>query len=122
MIETMSSANTAQITKAVRKLCSRTSCDIANSSGEETQNRLHSRAIHPRLEMGGNKCISMASILALVSLMVLLPACLALEFEMQAQVKCIYEEINTNVLVVGDWSAFHRDSPTTPEHVDIRVS
>lgn len=34
----------------------------------------------------------------------------------------IYEEINANVLVVGDYKAFHRDHPEVAEFVDIRVS
>ena len=46
----------------------------------------------------------------------------ALEFEMQTQMKCMYEEINANVLVVGDYKVFNRDHPTIQEYVDVRVS
>uniref|UniRef100_A0A7S3QKF9 GOLD domain-containing protein n=1 Tax=Dunaliella tertiolecta TaxID=3047 RepID=A0A7S3QKF9_DUNTE len=33
----------------------------------------------------------------------------ALEFEMQDKTKCIYEEVNANVLVVADYKAFNKD-------------
>lgn len=46
----------------------------------------------------------------------------ALEFEMQAQTKCIFEELNANVIVVGDYKALNRDNPSVPIYVDIRVS
>lgn len=45
----------------------------------------------------------------------------ALEFEMQTQQKCIYEEINSNVIVVLDFKAFNKDHPDHPETVDVRV-
>lgn len=45
-----------------------------------------------------------------------------LEFEMQTQQKCIFEEINSHVIVVGDWKAFHRDHVDTPVFVELRVS
>lgn len=45
----------------------------------------------------------------------------ALEFEMQTQMKCIYEEINSNVIVVGDYKAFNKDHPDAPQIVDVRV-
>ena len=46
----------------------------------------------------------------------------ALDFEMQAQTKCIFEELNANVIVVGDYKAVNRDNPTVPIYVDLRVS
>ncbi len=46
----------------------------------------------------------------------------ALEFEMQAQTKCIFEELNANVIVVGDYKAVNRDNPTVPIYLDLRVS
>lgn len=45
----------------------------------------------------------------------------ALEFEMQTQSKCIYEEINANVIVVGDYRAFNKDNSEIPVYVDVRV-
>ena len=45
-----------------------------------------------------------------------------MEFEMQAQTKCIFEELNANVIVVGDYKALNRDNPSVPIYVDIRVS
>lgn len=45
-----------------------------------------------------------------------------LEFEMSQQLKCIYEEINANVVVLCDWKAFHKDHPDVGEVVDLRVS
>jgi hypothetical protein len=46
----------------------------------------------------------------------------AFEFEMQAQTKCIFEELNANVIVVGDYKAVNRDNPTVPIYIDLRVS
>ncbi len=40
---------------------------------------------------------------------------------MQAQTKCIFEEINANVLVVGDYKAFNKDNPSMPIYIDVRV-
>lgn len=45
----------------------------------------------------------------------------ALQFEMQTQTKCILEEINSNVIVVGDYSAANRDNPGLPIYVDVKV-
>ena len=45
----------------------------------------------------------------------------ALQFEMQTQTKCIYEEINANVIVVGDYQAANRDNPGLPIYVDVKV-
>lgn len=47
--------------------------------------------------------------------------CEALEFEMQLQHKCIYEEINANVMVVGEYKIFHKDHPDFAQMADIRV-
>jgi hypothetical protein len=46
----------------------------------------------------------------------------ALDFEMNTQTKCVYEEINSGALVVGDYAVVHRDVPTQPVYADIRVS
>lgn len=46
----------------------------------------------------------------------------ALDFEMQAQTKCIFEELNANVIVVGDYKAVNRDNPSVPIYLDLRVS
>ena len=66
----------------------------------------------------------------------------ALEFDLQSQHKCIFEvrryeticsnsfsvtdltclqEINANVIVVGDWAAFHKDNEHADQQVDIKV-
>lgn len=45
----------------------------------------------------------------------------ALEFEMQTQQKCIYEEINQNVIVVMDYRAFNSHNPDMAESVDVRI-
>lgn len=34
----------------------------------------------------------------------------------------VYEEINNNVIVVGDFKAYHKDNPSQPVHVDVIVS
>lgn len=60
--------------------------------------------------------------LSLLSGMLLLGLSTALEFEMQTQSKCIYEEINANVIVVGDYRAFNKDNAEIPVYVDVRVS
>lgn len=44
-----------------------------------------------------------------------------LDFEMTAQSKCIFEELNANVIVVGDYKAVNRDNPSVPIYVDVRV-
>eukprot|EP00882_Tetradesmus_deserticola_P004555 GHRQ01004801.1.p1 GENE.GHRQ01004801.1~~GHRQ01004801.1.p1 ORF type:complete len:205 (+),score=53.30 GHRQ01004801.1:156-770(+) len=46
----------------------------------------------------------------------------ALDFEMQTQTKCIFEELNANVIVVGDYKATNKDNPTLPIYVDVKVS
>jgi hypothetical protein len=51
----------------------------------------------------------------------LVPRCSALEFEMAAQTKCIFEELNANVIVVGDYKAANKDNPSVPVNVDVRV-
>lgn len=56
-----------------------------------------------------------------VLMMVWLVCARALEFEMASQTKCIYEEINSNVIVVGDFKAFHKDHPDIAQMIDIRV-
>jgi hypothetical protein len=59
--------------------------------------------------------------LRLLSGLLLLGLGAALEFEMQTQSKCIYEEINANVIVVGDFRAFNKDNAEIPVFVDVRV-
>jgi hypothetical protein len=48
------------------------------------------------------------------------PAC-GLELDMLFQTKCVMEEINTNVLVVGDYAAYSKDDPNVPVVVDVKV-
>jgi hypothetical protein len=57
--------------------------------------------------------------LALVIL--LAAAARALEFDMGVQTKCVYEEINANVIVVGDYKAFNKDNPSVSIAVDVLV-
>lgn len=45
----------------------------------------------------------------------------ALDFEMQTQTKCIFEELNANVIVVGDYNAANKDNPSLPIYVDVKV-
>lgn len=63
----------------------------------------------------------MPAVAAALVLLCLAPAW-GLEVEMQTQTKCIYEEINANVLVVGDFKAFNKDNPSIPVYVDVRVT
>ena len=56
-----------------------------------------------------------------VALLQLIGTAQALQFEMQTQTKCIYEEINANVIVVGDYQAANRDNPGLPIYVDVKV-
>jgi len=63
---------------------------------------------------------AMPAVAAALVLLCLAPAW-GLEVEMQTQTKCIYEEINANVLVVGDFKAFNKDNPSIPVYVDVRV-
>lgn len=46
----------------------------------------------------------------------------ALDFEMNTQTKCVYEEINAGALVVGDYSVLHRDNAAQAVYADVRVS
>eukprot|EP01024_Parvocaulis_polyphysoides_P041829 TRINITY_DN3837_c0_g3_i2.p1 TRINITY_DN3837_c0_g3~~TRINITY_DN3837_c0_g3_i2.p1 ORF type:complete len:237 (-),score=29.64 TRINITY_DN3837_c0_g3_i2:196-828(-) len=45
----------------------------------------------------------------------------ALEFDMMFQTKCIMEEINENVLVVGDYKAFDKNNYNLPVNIDVKV-
>lgn len=45
----------------------------------------------------------------------------AMEFEMQSQIKCVYEEINNNVIVVGEYKAYHKEVAGTPQLVDVKA-
>lgn len=56
-----------------------------------------------------------------VFLFLLAGFCSALEFEMQTQTKCIFEEMNANVIVVGDYKAANRDNPSLPIYMDVKV-
>lgn len=60
-------------------------------------------------------------LLALCCLAGALQTSSALDFEMTAQTKCIFEELNANVIVVGDFKATNKDNPTVPVNVDVRV-
>lgn len=65
-----------------------------------------------------------ASFVCLSCILLLLagtPLCSALDFEMQTQTKCIFEELNANVIVVGDYKAANRDNPSLPIYVDVKV-
>ncbi|KAG2441105.1 hypothetical protein HXX76_003957 [Chlamydomonas incerta] len=44
-----------------------------------------------------------------------------MEFEMQSQIKCVYEEINNNVIVVGEYKAFHKENPAQGITVSVKV-
>jgi hypothetical protein len=46
----------------------------------------------------------------------------ALDFEMNTQTKCVYEEINAGALVVGDYAVVHRDNAAQAVYADVRVS
>eukprot|EP01023_Acetabularia_acetabulum_P020266 TRINITY_DN2048_c0_g1_i1.p3 TRINITY_DN2048_c0_g1~~TRINITY_DN2048_c0_g1_i1.p3 ORF type:complete len:236 (-),score=46.28 TRINITY_DN2048_c0_g1_i1:180-887(-) len=54
-------------------------------------------------------------------LVLLVPAVYALEFDMMFQTKCIMEEINENVLVVGDYKAFDKNNYNLPVNIDAKV-
>ncbi|EFJ44742.1 hypothetical protein VOLCADRAFT_82736 [Volvox carteri f. nagariensis] len=45
----------------------------------------------------------------------------ALEFEMQSQIKCVYEEINNNVIVVGDYRSLSKDLNQPSPPVTVKV-
>ena len=45
----------------------------------------------------------------------------ALEFDMLFQTKCVMEEINRGVLVVGDFAAFEKEHPDRPVEMDIKA-
>lgn len=45
----------------------------------------------------------------------------ALEFDMLFQTKCVMEEINKGVLVVGDFAAFNKDNSATMVDIDVKV-
>eukprot|EP00879_Flechtneria_rotunda_P000343 GHRR01000434.1.p1 GENE.GHRR01000434.1~~GHRR01000434.1.p1 ORF type:complete len:204 (+),score=54.32 GHRR01000434.1:229-840(+) len=59
---------------------------------------------------------------ALLLLIAAAAAVSALDFEMQMQTKCIYEELNANVIVVGDYTAVNKDNPSLPIYMDVKVS
>lgn len=46
---------------------------------------------------------------------------LGYEFDMTFQTKCVMEEINKNVLVVGDYSSYHRDDQNNKVAIDVKV-
>jgi hypothetical protein len=58
---------------------------------------------------------------AVVGLCLLSAAANALDFEMGVQTKCVYEEINANVIVVGDYKAYNKDNPSVAVAVDVLV-
>jgi hypothetical protein len=47
--------------------------------------------------------------------------CVALEFDMIYQTKCIMEEINTNVIVVGDFLGYRKDDNSLRVPLDVKV-
>jgi emp24/gp25L/p24 family/GOLD len=47
--------------------------------------------------------------------------CAALEFDMIYQTKCIMEEINTNVIVVGDFLGYRKDDNSLRVPLDVKV-
>jgi hypothetical protein len=47
--------------------------------------------------------------------------CLALEFDMMYQTKCIMEEIDTNIIVVGDFLAYRKDDNSQRVALDVKV-
>ncbi|KAG2484932.1 hypothetical protein HYH03_016318 [Edaphochlamys debaryana] len=59
--------------------------------------------------------------LAVLGLCMLLAGASALEFEMQSQIKCVYEEINANVIVVGEYKAFHKENVGQGVFVSVKV-
>jgi hypothetical protein len=64
-------------------------------------------------------------LLALALVVLVLAACggaRALDFEMNTQTKCVYEEINAGALVVGDYTVAHRDNAAQAVFADVRVS
>ena len=65
--------------------------------------------------------LSSSAALGAVLVLATFRSCLSFEFDMQGQHKCVYEEINSNVIVVGDWRAFHKDNELVDQQVDIRV-
>lgn len=58
----------------------------------------------------------------LLALSMSLPTAMPLEFDMLFQTKCVMEEINRNVLVVGDFAAFHKDNSANLVPMDVKVS
>ncbi|GBF95257.1 hypothetical protein Rsub_08288 [Raphidocelis subcapitata] len=64
----------------------------------------------------------MRALAASAVLLALLLSAEGLDFEMQTQTKCVYEEINANAIVVGDFKAFNKDNPSIPVNVDVLVT
>lgn len=63
---------------------------------------------------------------AALGLIMLIAGCgihlaVALEFDMLFQTKCVMEEINKGVLVVGDFAAFNKDNTANMVSIDIKV-
>jgi hypothetical protein len=56
-----------------------------------------------------------------VLLLGLLHGAWAMEFEMQTTTKCVFEEINNNVLVVGDYKAYHKEQLSLAMPVSVKV-
>lgn len=57
--------------------------------------------------------------LAIAILVLSVPLCFALEFEMTRASKCIVEQINQNVVVVGDYQLLRRDGQTVDGTVTV---
>lgn len=64
---------------------------------------------------------SSVALTAVAVLQLLLGAVGAYEFEMAYQTKCLMEEMSKDVLVLADYAAFHKDDPSVPVTVTVRV-
>ncbi len=62
-----------------------------------------------------------ASVLLAVSILLGTHPSAALEFDMLFQTKCVMEEINRGVLVVGDFAAFEKEHPDKPVEMDVKA-
>ena len=62
-----------------------------------------------------------AVVLLAVSILLGPQSSAALEFDMLFQTKCVMEEINRGVLVVGDFAAFEKEHPDKPVEMDVKA-
>jgi len=62
------------------------------------------------------------SLLILACLLAGLPSAASLEFDMVFQTKCIFEEVyEVDEKVTGSFSAFHKDNPSQPVALSLRI-